>query len=121
MRKRNYSKYGAIRTNGHASRKEARRAEELKLLERAGIITDLREQVPFVLCETKREKGTIGPRGGRKPGRVIEHGVTYVADFTYFDEHGNYVVEDSKGVRTEAYKIKRKWMLDKYNIRIRET
>lgn len=115
-----YSKYGAIRTNGYDSRKEARRAAELKLLEQAGKIADLREQVPFVLCETKREPDTIGPKGGRKPGRVIEKGVTYYADFVYIQD-GQTVVEDCKGVRTEAYKIKRKWMLDKYGIRIKET
>lgn len=36
------SKYKAVRTNGYASKKEARRAEEMKMLERFGEITELK-------------------------------------------------------------------------------
>ena len=46
-KKRN--KYGAQRVGEHASRKEHNRAVQLKLLQRAGVISDLREQVPFEL------------------------------------------------------------------------
>ena len=89
--------------------REYRRWCELKLLERAGKITDLRRQVPFKLIPAQ----TAG-------GKVVERAVTYVADFVY-EEAGMRVVEDSKGAKTPDYIIKRKLMLWVYGIRIRET
>ncbi len=101
------------------SRKEARRAAELALLEKAGKITDLQEQVKFVLIPTQREPDTVGKRGGIKKGKVIEQAVSYVADFVY-KENGKTVVEDTKGFKTKDYIIKRKLMLYVHGIKIKE-
>lgn len=118
-------KYGAkkVTIDGQtfASQKEARRYQELKILERAGVIADLNTQVKFLLIPAQREPDIIGPRGGRKPGKLIEHECAYIADFVYIDQNTRaMVVEDTKGFRTEAYKIKKKLMLERHNIRIRE-
>lgn len=103
------------------SRKEARRYIELQWLLKAGTIKDLRRQVRFVLVPAQREPDEIGPRGGRKPGKLIEKEVAYVADFVYTDpETGETVVEDTKGMRTKDYVIKRKLMLYVHGVRIRE-
>nr|DAI03029.1 MAG TPA: Endonuclease [Caudoviricetes sp.] len=101
------------------SRMEARRYDELLLLQQAGKIKNLRRQVKFVLIPTQREPKIIGPRGGVKNGKLLERECSYVADFVY-SENGKMVVEDAKGVRTKDYIIKRKLMLRVYGIRIRE-
>lgn len=90
------------------SRKEARRYQELRLLERAGEIQTLQRQVKFELIPSQRHDG-----------KVIERPVNYIADFTYM-ENGNLVVEDTKGFRTKEYILKRKMMLYLCGIRIRE-
>ena len=95
------------------------------MMERAGIIENLKFQVKFVLSEAKREPSTEvykrGPnKGKRKPGKVFENACVYVADFTYY-QAGRFIVEDCKGFRTPEYIVKRKWMLDKYGVRIYET
>lgn len=104
------SKYHNKRTDGYASKREAKRAAELATLQAAGAISDLREQVPFLLV----------PKAIDKAGKVIEHAATYVADFVYC-EGGQRVVEDCKGMRTGIYILKRKLMLMVHGIRIRET
>lgn len=119
------NKYGArkVTKNGliYDSKKEARRAGILEALEKAGAITDLRRQVKYVLIPTQREPDTIGPKGGRKPGKVIERECFYLADFVYtITATGETVIEDTKGVRTKEYIIKRKLMLERYGIRIKE-
>ena len=43
------NKYGNERVGGHASKKEHYRAAQLRLMERAGLISDLREQVSYEL------------------------------------------------------------------------
>lgn len=101
------------------SKKEAKRYTELKLLERAGQIQNLELQKEFELIPTQREADTVGIRGGIKKGKVIEHSVKYKADFVY-TENGKTVVEDTKGMRTKDYIIKRKLMLYVHQIRIRE-
>ena len=101
------------------SQKEARRFRELVLLERAGRIQDLQRQVKFVLIPAQYEPDTIGKRGGRKRGKLIERECSYMADFVY-TEDGKQVVEDTKGYKTTEYIIKRKMMLHKYGIRISE-
>lgn len=107
------SKYNAQKTTvdgiTYDSRKEAQRAQELRLMLRAGIISNLREQVPYELIPAQKNEY----------GKVIERAVVYKADFVY-DEKGKTVVEDTKGVRTKEYIIKRKLMLYEYGIRIRE-
>lgn len=107
------SKYNAQKTTvdgiTYDSRKEAQRAQELRLMLKAGIISNLREQVPYELIPAQKNEY----------GKVIERAVVYKADFVY-DEKGKTVVEDVKGVRTKEYTIKRKLMLYEYGIRIRE-
>lgn len=103
------NKYGARRSGGYASRKERRRASELKLLQRAGEISNLREQVKYVLIPTQRDSA----------GKLLERECSYYADFVY-TRNGDTVVEDTKGVRTPEYKIKRKLMLQVHGISIVE-
>lgn len=112
--RRKANKYGAERTGTHASKKEHNRAVQLQLLQRAGVIAGLREQVPFVLVPAQ-----YGDEGGKR--RCIEREVRYVADFVYTDPAtGLQVVEDTKGFRTKEYIIKRKLMLHVHGIRIKE-
>jgi hypothetical protein len=91
-----------------ASKKEARRYSELLLLERAGVITDLQMQVPFVLIPSQKING-----------KVVERECKYIADFVY-TENDKKVVEDTKGMKTDKYIIKRKLMLYVHGIRIKE-
>ncbi len=107
--KRALNKFHAVPSGGYDSRKEHRRANELKMLQRAGVISDLREQVKFVLIPTQRDTG----------GRLLEKECAYYADFVYTRD-GVTVVEDTKGVRTPEYIIKRKLMLQVHGIRIKE-
>ena len=102
------------------SRKEARRYLYLKHELDTGKISDLQRQVRFELIPAQREPDTVGPRGGVKKGRTIELACDYVADFVYRNEDGATVVEDTKGMRTKDYVIKRKLMLYVHGIRIRE-
>lgn len=102
------------------SQLEANRYGELVLMQRAGEISELRRQVEYELIPSQREPDTVGPRGGVKQGKVIERAVYYIADFVYKDKHGNTVVEDTKGVKTPDYTIKRKLMLYIHKIRIKE-
>lgn len=122
------SKYGnqvTITSDGikHASQKEATRWCELKLLERAGKITDLRRQVEYELIPAQHETYERFSKRGEKLGdgmRVAERRVVYVADFVYIDENGQEIVEDTKGVRTKEYIIKRKLMRYMWGIAITE-
>ena len=102
------SKYGntKIRVDGRLfdSKAEAARWQELQLLERAGEITELERQVEYELIP--KQKG--------------ERAVKYIADFRYIDHEGKTVVEDTKGVRTPVWIIKRKLMLRVHGIRVRE-
>lgn len=96
------NKYGARKTNGFDSAKEARRAAALGLMERAGEISGLRKQVKFSLAVNG------------------EHVCTYTADFVY-ERGGKRIVEDVKGFTTDVYRIKRALMLACYGIEILET
>lgn len=93
------------------SKHEAERWCELKLLEKTGEVRDLKRQVKFELIPAQRENG-----------RIVERAVKYVADFVYFDENGNLVVEDAKSpaTRTDSYKLKKKMMLYFKGIAIKE-
>lgn len=102
------------------SKREAKRWTQLRLLEKAGEISDLDRQVEFELIPVQKEPDRTGPRGGIIRGHVIEKRVAYVADFTYRDRNGDLVVEDSKGFRTPDYVLKRKLMLWIHGIRIKE-
>lgn len=74
---------------------EATRYKELKLLQRAKQISNLRLQVPFLLQEGFKKNG--------KTYRKIE----YIADFQYI-ENGKTIVEDVKGIQTDVFKLKHK-------------
>lgn len=106
------------------SKKEGYRYQELKLLERAGAISDLKRQVKFVLIPAQREPDKTGKRGGTIKGALIEREVAYYADFVYKDKDGKTHVEDVKGYKDGAayniFKIKRKLMLYVQKIRIEE-
>lgn len=128
MFKKNSSKYNArkILYDGQVfdSKKEYQRYLELKLLEKAGEIIELRRQVKYTLIPAQREPDTIGPKGGKIHGKVIEREVAYIADFAYLTKSGDIVVEDVKGYKNgqayAVYTIKRKLMLERYGIRIKE-
>lgn len=103
------------------SKREASRWLELKMLQRAGRISNLERQKKFVLIPAQYEPEITGPRGGKKKGRLLEREVAYIADFVYCDaETGDLIVEDTKGVRTPEYIIKRKLMLWLKGIKIIE-
>ena len=107
------NKYHAKKSGGYASRKEHRRACELRFMQQKGIISDLKEQVRFELIPSQRGED----------GKVVERSCTYIADFVYKDANGNTIVEDVKSpaTKTPEYKIKRKLMLWVHGIRIKET
>lgn len=90
------------------SKKECKRYQDLLSLERAGQISDLQRQVKFELIPSQRIDG-----------KVVERAVCYVADFVY-ERNGQKVVEDTKGIRTADYIIKRKLLLYIHGIRIKE-
>lgn len=114
--------------------REYRRFQELKLLELAGEITDLRRQVKFTLIPAQYEEVEtdevykVGPKKGHKKKiRVcIERECAYIADFVYFDKYGKRIVEDSKGFRRTnsavygEFVIKRKMMLYLNGIKVHE-
>ncbi len=102
------SKYGNKPTNGYASKREAKRAHEIKLLERAGLISDVREQVVFELAPS------VVIQGRKRPP------LRYIADFVYV-ENGEEITEDCKGFRTAEYRIKRHLMASVHGIQILET
>ena len=86
-----------------ASKKECSRAEELTLLEKAGVIQQLDLQVPFLLCVKPRIKITI--------------------DFKYVERHktndcwnGIPTYEDSKGMLTRDTRTKLAWLKEKHGI-----
>jgi len=88
-----YSKYRAIPVEidgiRFASQAEGRRYAQLKMLEKAGLISRLELQ-PSFKC-------------------VIDNKLvcTYRADFSYFDKSSR-VVEDVKGMKTPVYRLKKK-------------
>ena len=86
------------------SKAEARRWSELRLLEWAGEIFNLRRQVKYVLI----------------PKQDGERECSYVADFVYDLPNADFEVEDVKGMKTPDYVIKRKLMLHVHGIRVRE-
>lgn len=93
----NWTKYNnkKITVDGQIfdSKKEANRYKELRLLEKAGEIYDLRRQVKFKLIPTQRDEVT---------GEVVERECSYKADFVY-EEAGETVVEDvNEGIHYQA-------------------
>lgn len=100
------SKYKAVKVEIDGikfdSKKEGRRYRQLKLLEKAGEISNLSLQPRFDLIVN-----------GAKCG-------FYKADFKY-TENGKEVIEDVKGMLTPVYRLKKKLVKAIYNIDIFET
>jgi Protein of unknown function (DUF1064) len=89
------SKYKNERKGKYASGHEAKVASDLSALAEGGKIQGLREQVPFELI----------------PGRNKVRGITYIADFTWYDSDNVWHVGDAKGYAKNAvYLLKRKMM-----------
>jgi hypothetical protein len=112
------SKYRNLETvvDGHAfdSRREATRYRELRLLERAGEIAGLELQPAYVL-----HAPVLNAAGELVGLKAIGK---YIADFKYREvASGLDIVEDSKGVRTPVYRLKKKIIAIEYGIQIRET
>ena len=125
--KRNGTKYNAHKTviDGieFPSKHEANRYCELKLLERAGEISNLRLQVDFELIPNQYAiEKRYGKNGKELKDKevLLERKVVYRADFVYTDKDGSQVVEDTKGFKTKEYLIKRKLMLYVHGIQIKE-
>lgn len=114
------NKYGAKRVGKHASKKEYYRSATLQMMQRAGIIANLREQVKYELIPA--QYGECGKDfKGRTTRVILERACSYIADFVYTDcNTGQTIVEDTKGMRTKEYIIKRKLMLSVHGIRIKE-
>ena len=110
----------------HDSTLEARRWEQLLLLQRAGKITDLKRQVRFELLPNQYEtRERYSDKTGNRlkdEVKLIERKVEYVADFTYTDaDTGELVVEDTKSAATMTpeFIIKKKLMYAIHGIKVK--
>lgn len=105
------------------SKKEMLRYRELKAMQAAGEIQGLQLQVKYVLIpaqyEMTGEYYKKGAKKGKPKMKLVERECAYYADFVY-SEKGCVIVEDTKGMRTKDYILKRKLMLYMHGIRIRE-
>ena len=91
------------------SQKECNYFYKLKLMEQVGMIKELKRQVPFELIPSYKRNG--------KTIRKMQ----YIADFTYITTEDNKLhIVDTKGYRTEVYKLKKKLFEYKYNMEIEE-
>lgn len=79
------------------SKLEATRYTELKLLERKGVIKDLKLHPSYELIPSfKKDNKTFKK-------------ASYIADFSYYDNGLNKtIVEDTKGFKTDVYILKKK-------------
>lgn len=104
-KKKKPAKYQSEVVGKYDSKKEYKRAQELKFLEHVGQIKNLEEQPEYELLP--KQKG--------------ERAVKYTGDFRYV-ENGEIVVEDvkSEATKTPLYIVKRKLMLWIHGIRIKE-
>ncbi|MNW50112.1 hypothetical protein D3C74_275530 [compost metagenome] len=100
------NKYGAKKTQRDGiefdSIMEADRYQHLKLLQRAGIISELETHPEFVLIEPFK-------KFGKK-----KRGHKYKADFMYRDESGQMIVEDVKGFIARDFPLRRTLFDSKY-------
>lgn len=107
-KKKKKSKYNNKKTEVNGiefdSIREAKRYKHLLFLQKIGEIAFLKLQVPYEL----------------NPGGT--HSLVYIADFVYMEaKTGNWVIEDSKGMRTAEYRKKRRLMKKVHGITIKET
>lgn len=124
MALRQYQKYKNKRVEFDGlifdSLKEKRRYCELQILQKQGVISDLRLQVPYELLPAIYEDITIQLKTKTKTKRkLVQRATTYVADFVYTRD-GKEVVEDTKGFRTKEYELKKKMMRSLLGIEIQE-
>ena len=112
MAARGSSKYHARKTVVDGiefdSAKEAKRFTKLRAMEEAGEIQGLRLQVPFEILPSFECDG------------VKYRGMKYIADFVYYRD-GKQVVEDTKGWKTQEYRLKKKLMAYMNHINIEES
>ena len=116
MQKPKRSKYNARKTVVDGirfdSKAEAKRYQELKMLERAGEVKELQLQYIYPLM-------VPGVGNGGAYERVCVG--KYIADFRYRKgPRGLLMVEDVKGVKTAIYRLKKKMVEAQYNITITE-
>lgn len=94
------------------SKKEMNRYKELKILERAGLIKNLKLQPAFILIPSFKKNG----KTYRK--------TSYIADFQYYDtKQEKIIVEDVKSKATakdKVYRLKIKMFLFRYNLDFKE-
>jgi hypothetical protein len=102
-----------------ASKRECKRYLELKMLEKAGRIRDLRLQPWFALMVPVFEGAYDNINEGKLVGRKVIG--SYRADFDYIDVRGGKrVTEDAKGRKTEAYALRKRMVEAQYGIEITE-
>lgn len=109
------------------SKLEADRSIILMQAVSQGRIRNLHRQVKYVLIPKQTEEYSVQLKSKNKTlTKVVERECSYYADFVYEKRLPNgtweTVVEDTKSpaTRTPEYKIKRKLMLERYGIKIRE-
>lgn len=107
-------KYKAKKTNGYDSKREYNRSVVLKMLEKQGTITDLHEQVQYILCP--KQTGV----GFNRKEICLRREMSYIADFVYVRD-GVVIVEDTKGYKTAEYKRKKRLMKMVHGIEIFES
>lgn len=90
------------------SKKEAEYYLLLLDKKRRGKIKDFKLQVPFVLQDEFRFENK----------RILP--ITYIADFVITENDGSTSVVDTKGFKTEIYKLKKKMFIKRYNKKIIE-
>lgn len=92
-----------VKAYGHTfdSAAELRRYEQLRLLQLSGAVGDVRVHPRYVVIDPLEVDG------------VTEPAIQYEADFAYLED-GRTVVEDVKGMWTEAFKLKRRLFLARY-------
>ena len=94
-----------------ASKAEARRYGELKMLERAGEIRNLELQPKYDINVNG------GPVRIRSRGYPNGRAVSYIGDFRYFSGNET-VVEDVKGMDTPVSRLKRALVENIYSVRV---
>lgn len=89
------------------SKREGNFYTKLKLMQNAGLIWNLELQKKYVL-----------QKAFTFDGKKIRE-ISYYADFVYEDKDGLHVI-DTKGYRTDTYKLKKKLFIKKYGVEIEE-
>jgi hypothetical protein len=104
------------------SGKEAEIYTDLKKQKANGDIKDFAMQVTFELIPKQTELTTVFDKKGlpKQKDKVVENAVKYIADFVVYHHDGEVAIVDPKGKRTKDYVIKRKLMLFRHRIKIKE-